>query len=528
MVGRTTNPHVVRPAAARLELHGATKTYGATKALRGVSLVLEAGEIRAVVGENGAGKSTLLGILAGRTRPDGSTSLAIDGSGVDLARYSPRVARAMGVAAVRQELAGAESMTVAENIFLGREPKRGVLLDRREMRRLASALLVQVGSDATPTTPLDRLGVAQRQLVEIAKALSFESGILALDEPTTALGDEERERLFAVVHMLASAGVAIAYVSHRLDEVLEHCDTYTVLKDGQVAGSGDVGDVNRRQLVELMVGRELSETYPPRATDVGEARLRVNNLTVPGKLSGISLTVCAGEIVGIAGLMGSGRTTLAKAIFGSVRSGGGSVDVGSKRGPFRSPMQAMRAGIAYVPEDRRREGLAISMSVRANASLLALQKLLVRPWRLISTKAETNQVVELISQLGVRGSDDGSEPVGQLSGGNQQKVVLGKWLLADPSVLILDEPTRGIDVGAKEEIYVLLRRLSEQGMAVLIISSELIELIGLADRILVIADGEITGSLKGADATEAQIMSLATVSTSGRANTSESGDERGD
>lgn len=512
MAGRTDDTDAVRPASARLELRDATKSYGATKALQGVSLRLRPGEIRAVVGENGAGKSTLLGILSGRTRPDRPTSLTIDGVEVDFGRYSPRGARAMGVAAVRQELAGAESMTVAENIFLGREPRRGILLDRTKMIQLASDLLDRVGSDAGPTTPIDRLGVAQRQLVEIAKALSFDSRILALDEPTTALGDDERERLFSVVHMLAADGVAIAYVSHRLDEVLEHCHTYTVLKDGQVAGEGEVDEIDRRQLIELMVGREFAETYPPRASNVGEPRLKVTDLTVTGKLSRINLTVCSGEIVGIAGLMGSGRTTLAKAIFGVVRASDGSIDVGLQSGPFRSPSQAMAAGIAYVPEDRRREGLALSMSVRANASLLALGRLLIHPWRLISAEAEKGQVRELISRLGVRGSADGSEPVGLLSGGNQQKVVLGKWLAANPSVLILDEPTRGIDVGAKEEIYVLLRQLAEDGMAVLIISSELIELLGLADRILVIADGQVTGSLSGSEATEAQIMSLATAS----------------
>jgi len=499
-----------------LVLANASKRFGATQALDAVSVAFAPGEVHALVGENGAGKSTLLGIVAGLVHPDPPSAMEIDGRAVDLGRWSPKAAQAAGVSLVPQEPAVIEPMTVAENIFLGREPRRGPVLDRTRMRRRAGGLLAQLGASFSPDEPVERLSVAQLQLLEIAKALSTSSRVAAMDEPSAVLAGDELDGLFRAIHQLADGGVAVIYVSHRLDEVFVHCDRFTVLKDGQVAGSGRVEEVGRADLVRMMVGRELADTFPSRSGTPGRVRLEVTGLSVPGKLEAVSLQAREGEILGIAGLMGSGRTTLAKAVFGAVPATAGSVAVDGARGPFRSPRHALRAGVAYLPEDRRREGLAVTKTVRWNASLLALGRLLGGVARLIHPAAERDLVRRLVSRLSIRTAPSGEDLVGRLSGGNQQKVVLGKWLEAGPKVLILDEPTRGIDIGTKEEIYQLLRDLAEQGLAVVVISSELIEVLGLADRILVLAEGRVAGELSGQRATEEAVMRLATGSAGPR------------
>jgi rhamnose transport system ATP-binding protein len=493
-----------------LELSGIVKSFGRTIALRGVDITFRAGEIHALVGENGAGKSTLLSVIAGFVRPDPPSVVRIDGRPIDLAGHTPRSAREAGIAIVPQELAVVEPMTVAENIFLGREPRRGPFLRRTEMRRRATELLARLGTAIDPDTPVERLSVAQLQLVEIAKALSRGGRFLALDEPSAVLAGEELDRLFAVIHGLAADGVAIAYVSHRLDEIFAHCDAYTVLKDGAAVASGRVADIDRAELVRRMVGREVADSFPPREHEVGEVRLRVEDVSVAGKVEGVSFAVRAGEIVGIAGLMGSGRTTLAKALFGAIPVSGGRVAVDTHTGPFPSPRAALRAGLAYLPEDRRREGLATTKPVADNISLLALRSLVRGPLPLVATGAERDLVRTLVERFAIRTTPDGADIAGRLSGGNQQKVVLAKWLEAGPRVLILDEPTRGIDVGTKEEIYRILRGLAAQGLALVVISSELIEVLGLSDRILVMTEGRIAGELPGATATEEDVMRLAT------------------
>jgi rhamnose transport system ATP-binding protein len=498
-----------------LGLSGVSKWFGPTRALDQVSVDFRAGEIHALVGENGAGKSTLLNIVGGVVRPDIGSEMELDGEPVDFGRWSPRAARLAGISMVPQELSLIEPMSVAENIFLGREPGRVGVLDRRAMRRRARELLRRVGATFSPETPVERLSVAQIQLVEIAKALSYESRVVAMDEPSAVLAGEELERLFRIVHQLAEEGAAVVYVSHRLDEVFGQCDRYSVLKDGRVIGSGFVRDVRRSELVRMMVGREVSDTFPPRATGAGTVRLRVSDLGVDGKLEGVSFEARGGEILGIAGLMGSGRTTLAKAVFGAIPVSAGSIEVDGRRGPFRSPHHALEAGLAYLPEDRRREGLAVSKSVRWNASLLGLRKLSGGAFRLIRRQAERALVDRAIAELSIRTARSGEDLVLRLSGGNQQKVVLAKWLQAGPRVLILDEPTRGIDVATKEEIYRTLRRLADDGLAVVVISSELIEVLGLADRILVLSEGRVAGELEGRAATEEAVMSLATGSGGG-------------
>jgi ABC-type sugar transport system ATPase subunit len=495
---------------AVLVLTNVSKWFGPTRAVEGVSVQFFPGQVHALVGENGAGKSTLLNIVSGVVRPDAPSAMQIGGKAVDFSRYSPRAAQGAGISLVPQELAVIEPMSVVENIFLGREPRRGPLLNRREMRRRATRLLSRLGANFSPDDPVERLSIAQLQLVEIAKALSFESGVVAMDEPSAVLAGEELERLFQVIQQLARDGVAVVYVSHRLDEVFDYCQRFTVLKDGRVAGSGSVGDIRRRDLVRLMVGREVSESFPPRAEQRDGARLRVSDLSVAGKIHSATFEARGGEILGIAGLMGSGRTTLAKALFGAIPASGGRVEVDGARGPFRSPSHALRAGLAYLPEDRRREGLALKKSVGWNLSLLGLRKLAGGALRLIGPRAERDLVSRAVSQLAIRTAPGGDDPVARLSGGNQQKVVLAKWLEAGPRVLILDEPTRGIDVGTKEEIYRILRALAQRGLAVVVVSSELIEVLGLADRILVLAEGRIMGELPGAGATEEQVMQLAT------------------
>jgi ABC-type sugar transport system ATPase subunit len=487
-----------------------SKWFGPTRALDGVTVAFLPGEIHALVGENGAGKSTLLNIVSGLVRPDPPSEMRVGGHAIDFNRYSPRVAQSLGIAIVPQELAVIESMTVAENIFLGREPRRGPFLDRGAIRRRARGLLNRLGADVSPDDPLERLSVAQLQLVEIAKALSGEGRLVALDEPSAVLAGEELERLFRVIHKLADEGAAIIYVSHRLDEVFGHCDRFTVLKDGRVAGVGMVREVRRSELIRLMVGRAVSETFPPRTRQPGAVRLRVSDLSVEGKLHRVGLEARDGEILGIAGLMGSGRTTLAKAIFGAIPISGGTVEVDSFRGPFASPKEALRAGLAYLPEDRRREGLAVKKPVRWNVSLLGLRRLVMGGLGLIRVRSERDLVRRMVSELAIRTAASGDDPVTRLSGGNQQKVVLAKWLEGGPRVLILDEPTRGIDVGTKEEIYRILRRLAGQGLAVVVISSELIEVLGLSDRIVVLSEGRIMGELPGAEATEEAVIRLAT------------------
>jgi ABC-type sugar transport system ATPase subunit len=491
-----------------LELAGVRKTYGRTIALRGVDVTFRSGEIHALVGENGAGKSTLLGIVAGFVRPDPPSVVRVDGVPLDLDAHTPRSARDLGLAIVPQELAAIEPMTVEENIFLGREPRRGPFLRRGEMRRRSAEVLSRLGARIPPDKPFQRLSVAQRQLVEIAKAIAHDSRFLALDEPSAVLAGEELDRLFRVIHQLASDGVAIAYVSHRLDEIFAHCDRYTVLKDGQVVATGRVDEVDRSGLVRMMVGRPVSDSFPDRAAAPGDVRLRVADLSVRGKLDRVTFEARAGEIVGIAGLMGSGRTTLAQAIFGAVAASGGRIEVDGRSGPFPSPRAALRAGVVYLPEDRRRDGLATTKPVATNVSLLAFRALVRGP--VISTSAERDLARGVIERLAIRTTPDGSDLVGRLSGGNQQKVVLGKWLEATPGVLILDEPTRGIDVGTKEEIYRMLRSLARDGLAIVVISSELIEVLGLSDRIVVMSDGRVAGELVGGAATEEDVMRLAT------------------
>ncbi|MFF3784565.1 sugar ABC transporter ATP-binding protein [Streptomyces sp. NPDC001933] len=484
-----------------LTMQGVSKSFLGVRVLDGVGLDLEAGEVHALVGENGAGKSTLMKILAGEHLPDEGT-LTIDGTAHSFSH--PAQAQAAGVGIIHQEFALLTHRTVAENVFLGREPTRYGLVDRRAMERRTAELLAELGETGiTPRTPVHELSVARRQTVEIVKALASDVRILVMDEPTAALADHEVERLGALVRRLTARGIGILYISHRLREVFDLSQRITVLKDGRRVTTLTTRETDADTVVRAMVGRELGAYYPPRA-DPGE--LDEERLTVRGggnsRIRGIDLTLRAGEVVGIAGLQGSGRTSLARALFGAAPFTTGTMTVGGE--PLRpaNPREAVRAGIALVTEDRKGEGLALHQSVADNA-LLVTRAVPARGGP--AARREVTALLERV-RLHAHGED---QQVQYLSGGNQQKVVIAKWLAAAPRVLLFDEPTRGVDVGAKAAIHTLVRELAREGLAVLIISSELPELIGMSDRVLVMSEGRLAGELP-AGATEEAVMRIAT------------------
>src|SRR5215216_6785150 len=474
--------------------------------LDAVDLDVMAGEVHAVVGENGAGKSTLMKILVGAYQPD-SGSILLDGEEVRFGH--PRQAQERGVSIIYQEFNLLPERTVAQNIFLGREPAHGPIVDNRAMEEATARLLAELGVEGaiSPDSPVHELSVAQQQTVEIAKALSFEARILVMDEPTAALSPHEVEALFQRVRLLQERGLAVVYISHRLKEIFELSRRITVLKDGRRVDTVASDSVRPGELVRMMVGRELDHYFPPRATagEIGDVRLQVRSGAV-GKLHDVDLEVRAGEIVGLAGLAGAGRTEVARALFGVEPFTAGVVELNGKPIRIRSPRQAIRAGIGFLTEDRKLEGLILPQSVRDNA-LLALRSL--GQARMNDRPAkEAPSVLDLARRVELRAASLEQE-VRYLSGGNQQKVVLAKWLATRAQILIFDEPTRGIDVGAKAGIHELMRELARAGAAILMISSELPEVIGMSDRIMVMRDGTIAGELP-AGASEAQIMLLAT------------------
>src|ERR687898_1451081 len=494
------------PGVPLLQMRGITKSFFGVPVLDAVYLDAMPGEVHAVVGENGAGKSTLMKILVGAYQPDAG-SILLDGEEV---RFShPRRAQERGVSIIYQEFNLLPERTVAQNIFLGREPARGPLVDNRAMEEATARLLAELGVEGaiSPGSPVRDLSVAQQQTVEIAKALSFEARILVMDEPTAALSPHEVEALFERVRLLQQRGLAVLYISHRLKEIFELSRRITVLKDGRRVDTVASDSVRPGELVRMMVGRELDHYFPPRATagEIGDVRLQVRGGAI-GKLHDINLEVRAGEIVGLAGLAGAGRTEVARAIFGVEPFTSGVVELNGKQIRIRSPRQAIRAGIGFLTEDRKLEGLVLPQSVRDNA-LLALRSLGQARMNERPVK-EAPSVLDLARRVELRAASLEQE-VRYLSGGNQQKVVLAKWLATRAQILIFDEPTRGIDVGAKAGIHELMRELARAGAAILMISSELPEVIGMSDRILVMRDGTIAGELP-AGASEAQIMLLAT------------------
>ena len=484
-----------------LRMSGISKSFFGVQVLGDIDLEVRPGEVHALVGENGAGKSTLMKILAGVHPADGGT---VTLAGRQVTFSHPLEAQAAGVTTVFQEFNLLPERTVAENVYLGREPRRFGLVDRTAMIRDTTRLLDDLGIDnISPYVKVRSLSVAEQQVVEIVKAMSFDARIISMDEPTAALADHEVELLYRLVRRLQERGVAVLYVSHRLKEIFDLCDRITILKDGALVGTVDTADITTDELVRKMVGRSISALFPePReGTELGDVRLSV---TGAGNrmVRDIGFEVRAGEIVALAGLQGSGRTEIAHGIFGVERFDRGEIRVDGKLVDPRSPRDAVRAGIALVTEDRKAEGLALNQSVAANARLVLDA---VMPKR---AKEGAARAPGVLSSLELTARSGGHE-VRFLSGGNQQKVVLAKWLLTEPGVIVMDEPTRGIDVGAKHAVYELMRDLAAQGVAIVLISSELPEVIGMADRIIVLHDGEISGELPGG-ADEEAVMALAT------------------
>ena len=488
-----------------LAMEGIEKSFPGVRALRGVNLTLRAGEVLALLGENGAGKSTLMKVLGGAVRPDaGSIRIAGEAVRID----SPLAARRLGAAMIYQEFNLIPALSARENIFLGRElAGRGGWVRAEEERRRAAELLRRVGGDFDPETPCRELSVARQQVVEIAKALAVNARILVLDEPSAALTGREVERLFAIIRELKKQGLGLIYIGHRLDEIFAIADRVLVMRDGAKVAERAIGEVTRGQLIELMVGRELQDEFPKRRVELGEPRLVVSGLRRGRAVREVSFAVRRGEIVALAGLVGAGRTETARLIFGADAREAGEIRLDGRVLAIRSPREAIGAGIGFLTEDRKLQGLVLAHSVRENFGLPNLEQWSVRGF--VQLGRERAELARQVARLRIKVSGE-AQRAGQLSGGNQQKVVLAKWLARNCEVLIFDEPTRGIDVGAKYEIYGLMNELAAAGKAILMISSELPEVLGMADRILVLHEGRVTGEITDvAAATQEQVMALA-------------------
>lgn len=493
--------------APQIAMRGIVKSYPGVKALRGVDLVVQPGQVMGLVGENGAGKSTLLKVLAGAVLADEGT---IDVDGETVSFRNPRDSQRAGIAVIYQELMLAEHLSIAENVYAGREPaSRWGTVDFRTMRRNTAELLAELGIKASPTDEVGRLNVARRQMVEIAKALSMDARLIVMDEPTSSLTEDEVETLLDLVRGLRARGVSVVYVSHRMREIFAVADAITVMRDGALIGVKRVDEVTPDQVVNMMVGRDLLDVYGVRSSPrpAGTPVLEVRNLQAGPRVQDVSFSVAAGEIVGMAGLIGAGRSETALAVFGEGRVTSGSVFMDGKAIQRRNAREAIAAGIAYVPEDRKQQGLFLGLPIRSNISSACLDDMCTNG--VVSTRKDRALAHRMSKDLQVKAASS-EVSVGTLSGGNQQKVVLARWLARQPRVLILDEPTRGVDIGAKAEIYRLIRTIAADGVAVLMISSELPEVLGLADRVLVMREGRLVGEFGYGEADEQQVMALAT------------------
>jgi ribose transport system ATP-binding protein len=484
-------------------MRGITKRFPGVVALDGVDFELERGEVHVLLGENGAGKSTLVKMLSGAYQPDRG-GILLDGRPVRIG--SATAAQELGISTIYQEFNLVPRLSVAENIFLGRQPRRLGIIDRGRMRRGAGELLERMKVHVDAEALVSDLGVAQRQMVEIAKALSLDARILIMDEPTAVLSRTETEGLFEIVRGLKEEGVAVVFISHHLEEVAELGDRVTVLRDGKFVGRLPAS-TPRAEMVRMMVGRPIEDRFPRRRPEPGEILLEVKGLSREGVLDDVSFRLRAGEVVGIAGIVGAGRTELARAIFGLDRADSGEVLVRGEKLALGDPREAKRRGMGFVTEDRQGQGIVQPLSVAENLGLAALGR--NTSVGLVNRRRQLRQAEKMIEDLRIR-TPGPEQEIRYLSGGNQQKVVIGKWLLADSRVLILDEPTRGIDVGAKVEIYELINDLTRRGAGILMISSELPEVLGMSDRVLVMSRGRVTGELPAKKATQEDVMDLAT------------------
>lgn len=487
-----------------LTMKGITKSFPGVKALQDAGFSLLPGEIHFLLGENGAGKSTLMKILSGVYRKD-SGEIWINGQLADI--NSPRTAAAHGIGIIHQEMNLVPELTVWENIYLGREVTDVFGFIKAEiMKKQTVILLTKLGSDIDPTAVVSSLSIGEQQMVEIAKALSYETKILIMDEPTAALTERETQNLFQIIRQLASDGVGIIYISHRMEELFALSNRVTVLRDGTYVGTVQTVDITFNELIKMMVGRDVTTRFPKQVATLGPEVLRVEGLARAGEIEDISFSIRAGEIVGMAGLMGSGRTEVSRAIFGADPMEKGNIYLDGQKCNIKTPADGIRAGIGFITEDRKHQGLVLAMSVGENMSLASLKYFCDKGF--INEQQESKMITDHINQLKIR-TPGVTQLVKNLSGGNQQKVVIGKWLATYPKVLIMDEPTRGVDVGAKAEIYHIMNMLTAAGVGILMISSELPEILGMSDRILVMHRGRIAAEMSIEDATQEKIMGYA-------------------
>lgn len=489
-----------------VQMRGISKAFSGNRVLENVEFEILPGEVHALMGENGAGKSTLMKILTGIYERDAGTVLV---RGKEVHFKNTKEAEHTGIAVIHQELNIIPYLSVTENMFLGKELTIGKtgIIKYKEMKTKTREYLNLLGIDIDPDVEAGTLSVGQQQMIEIARAVAANTEVLIMDEPTAALTDREIHALFQVINSLREQGVGIVYISHRMDEIFEICDRISVLRDGQFIGTKAIPETNFDEIVKMMVGRQLGERFPERVPELGSTRLQVENLTSKGSFEGISFSVKQGEILGVAGLMGAGRTEIMETIFGYRSISSGKVLIDGKETNIKSPYEAIQHGIGFITEDRKNEGLVLGLSVRENFTLTNFSS--VSNKGVISAKKEEEFVEDLIQKLHVKTASQHLS-VKSLSGGNQQKIVIGKWLGIQPKILILDEPTRGVDVGAKKEIYQLMNELTKQGVAIIMVSSELPEILGMSDRILVIHEGKVSATFSRNEADQEKIMQAAT------------------
>ncbi|MDO4565453.1 MAG: sugar ABC transporter ATP-binding protein [Clostridia bacterium] len=487
-----------------LRLDGISKSFPGVKALSEVCLTVKKGEIHALVGGNGAGKSTLMKILSGAYLKDAGT-IFVNEKETEIG--SPRVAEALGISIIYQELNLLLGLTVAENIYLGRRPKNALkMIDWKRMNADAGALLQRLGIDINPRAKVSTLSIAQQQLVEIAKAMSIDARLVIMDEPTSSLTTREIELLFALIRRLKAQGASVIFISHRMDEIFEIADRVTVMRDGCYIGDFDTKEISRNELISLMIGREMKQQFPARNVRLGEELLRVEGLSDGKKIRDVSFSLKRGEVLGFAGLVGAGRTEVMRLLFGADKKHGGKLWISGREVRIKQPAQAIKNRLGFVTEDRKSEGLVLTMPLKMNVSMVAKRKVKKRGF--LNMRLEREVAEGYVRELSIVTPSVNQKAV-FLSGGNQQKVVLAKWLLSDSEIMILDEPTRGIDVGAKRDIYEIINRLAGEGRAIIVVSSETEELMGVCDRIIVMSEGRITGELTRGEFSQKRITEYA-------------------
>lgn len=489
----------------KIEMKGINKSFGTNQVLKNAGFVLEDGEVHALMGENGAGKSTLMKILTGVYSRDEGTVI-VDGK--EVVYKSPQEAEKAGIVFIYQELNVLFDMTVEENLFMGKEiTKKFGICDKKAMRAKAKEIMERMGVSIPVDAVMSDLSVGQQQMVEICKALMVDAKVLIMDEPTAALTQSETEVLFEVIKSLRKKGVSIVYISHRMEEIFELCDRITILRDGSYIGTKYIKDISMDEIVQMMIGREIGERFPKRNVKIGKEVLRIEGFTKNKVFHDVNFSVRAGEVLGVSGLMGAGRTEIMQAIFGNLSKDSGRIFIDGSEVTIRNPRQAIKAGIGFITEDRKTEGLLLEKSIAENIEIANLSK--VSTHKVLSKSKQAELVNKGIEEFSIKCFGPWHE-CNNLSGGNQQKVVLAKWIYTEPKILILDEPTRGVDIGAKKEIYSVINDLAAKGVAVILVSSELPEVLGMSDRIMVVREGEVRGILDGKEADQAKIMTLAT------------------